>query len=80
MVAKIGLPPLLARVLDEDRGSDPPMVESAMFESKPANAERRCSEIDRRLRGELHGGRDGSVEGSFMSQGDEVMSSCEYGR
>lgn len=80
MVAKTGLPPLLARVLEEDRGSDSPTVESAIFEFKPANAERRWSEIDRRLRGELRGGRDGSVEGSFMSQGNEVMSSCGYGR
>lgn len=73
MVAKIGLPPLLARGLEEDRGSDWATVESAIFEFKLANAERRCSEIDRRLRGELCGGRDGSAEGWFMSLENVVM-------
>lgn len=78
MVAKIGLPPLLARGLEGDRRSDSPTVDSAILESKPTNAKRRCFEIDRRLRGELRGGRDGSMEGSYMSQGNEVMSSNVY--
>lgn len=59
MVAKIGLPPLLVRGRDEDRGSeggkdasptaDSPRVELSF---RPAKADRRCSEMDRRLRGE----------------------------